>query len=180
MRSPEAGRRLRRNPGSLGHQESGSGRKMTLQKPGCPSRKKDEGSGHQKTGWRRKLGALEAQKASGKQSGRSDGKKSSGTRQRPPGRDETGFQASAGSRMVRRRPSSAQRASYLILRRNSRFHPPGRATARWRTTLSDCERPPRPGINARATLETKSRLKPAPKSEPLLQEPGSPGFSVQA
>jgi len=28
--------------------------------------------------------------------------------------------------------------------------------------------------------ETKSRLKPAPKSEPLLQEPGSPGFSVEA
>src|SRR5436305_1863614 len=48
------------------------------------------------------------------------------------------------------------------------------------TTLSDCERPPRPGINARATPETKSRLKPAPKPKPLLQEPGSPGFSVAA
>src|SRR4051812_19935870 len=32
------------------------------------------------------------------------------------------------------------------------------------STWSGCERPPRPGINARATLETKSRLKPAPKS----------------
>jgi hypothetical protein len=33
-------------------------------------------------------------------------------------------------------------------------------------------------MNARATAETKSRLKPAPKSEVLLQEPGLPGFSV--
>jgi len=40
--------------------------------------------------------------------------------------------------------------------------------------------PFRPGMNARATWETKSRLKPAPKSEPLRQEPGSPGFSVEA
>jgi hypothetical protein len=45
---------------------------------------------------------------------------------------------------------------------------------------SDRERLPRPGINARATFETRSRLKPAQKSESLLQEPGSPGFSVQA
>jgi hypothetical protein len=35
-------------------------------------------------------------------------------------------------------------------------------------------------MNARATRETKSRLKPAPQSEPLLQEPGSPGFSVES
>src|SRR5947199_120134 len=48
------------------------------------------------------------------------------------------------------------------------------------STLSDCPARPRPGMNARATWETKSRLKPAPKSEPLLQEPGSPGFSVEA
>jgi len=47
--------------------------------------------------------------------------------------------------------------------------------------------PPRPGMNARATWETQSRLKPAPKSEPLLQEPGltrrlkrSPGIHARA
>jgi hypothetical protein len=38
----------------------------------------------------------------------------------------------------------------------------------------------RPGMNARATSETKSRLKPALKAESLVQEPGSPGFSVEA
>ena len=35
-------------------------------------------------------------------------------------------------------------------------------------------------MKARATSEAKSRLKPAPKSKSLLQEPGSPGFSVQS
>jgi hypothetical protein len=91
MRSPEAERRLRRNPGGLGHQEGGSGRKMTPQKPGCPSRKKDEGSGRQENGGQRKAGAREAQKASRKQSGRPDGKKTIRDETKAAGKDRNRF-----------------------------------------------------------------------------------------
>ncbi len=57
----------------------------------------------------------------------------------------------------------------------------GRCGGSWTRGVSSAlsDSSARPGINARATPETKSRLKPAPKSEPLVQEPGSPGFSVK-
>src|SRR3954464_1017111 len=37
--------------------------------------------------------------------------------------------------------------------------------------------PPRPGMNARATLQPKSRVNPAPGGAALTSEPASAGFS---
>ena len=47
----------------------------------------------------------------------------------------------------------------------------------YNSPLSDYERPPRQGINARATLQPKSRVNPAPGGAALTLEPASAGFS---